>query len=91
MIWQDSVNGVYESLGALFVLLNILKILHDQAVRGVSVPAVAFFTSWGLWNLYYYPHLGQWCSLVGGVALVTANVIWVALMLHYVRKERAGL
>ncbi len=91
MIWQDGVNGAYESLGAFFVFLNILKVLHDKTVRGVSIFATAFFTSWGVRNLYYYPRLGQWCSFTGGVALVTANATWIVLMLHYVYKERTRL
>jgi hypothetical protein len=90
MNWQDVMNGAYESLGGLFVLLHILKLLRDKAVRGVSIPATAFFASWGLWNLYYYPHLDQWCSFAGGLGIVTANSAWIVLMLYYVRKERAG-
>jgi hypothetical protein len=91
MNWPDAINGTYESLGSFFVLLNIFKILRDRQVRGVSILAAVFFASWGLWNLYYYPHLGQWCSFAGGVALVLANSAWIVLMLHYVQEERAGL
>jgi hypothetical protein len=88
MTWQDGVNGAYESLGGFFVFLHILTLLRDKAVRGVNIPAAAFFASWGLWNLYYYPSLGQWCSFAGGLGLVTANTTWIILMLYYVDKER---
>lgn len=44
---------------------------------------MAFFWSWGIWNLFFYPSLGQWYSFVGGIALVAGNTVWVALALRY--------
>jgi hypothetical protein len=86
MMWQDNVNGLYEFLGGLFVLLNVLRVYKDKQVRGVSIVATGFFASWGLWNLYYYPHLGQWASFLGGCCIVSMNLLWIGLMLYYVRK-----
>ena len=88
MQWNDLVNGSYELLGGVFVLLNIIRLLRDKQVKGVSIVSVAFFTSWGYWNLHYYAHLGQWCSWLGGIGVVTANTVWVGLMIYYVRKSR---
>lgn len=42
-------------------------------------PYNAFFSAWGIWNLVYYPTLGQWASFIGGVLLVAGNVAWVVL------------
>jgi hypothetical protein len=52
-------------------------------VKGVSILSTTMFTAWGFWNLFYYPHLGQWWSFTGGLAIVAANALWVALMLKY--------
>lgn len=41
------------------------------------------FTLWGVWNIYYYPSLNQWCSFAGGLVIVAANALWVGLMLRY--------
>ena len=79
----DFVNGLFEFCGAGFIGLHIQQILRDKAVRGVSILATTFFATWGLWNLFYYPHLGQWWSFTGGLAIVTANTIWIGLMLRY--------
>ena len=86
--WPDAVNGCYELLGAPFITLSIIKLYKDKVVRGVNWMAVAFFASWGIWNLFYYPHLGQWCSFTGGLAIVTANGIWLWMMMYYIRKEK---
>ena len=55
----DYINGSFEVLAGLFVLLNVRRILRDKTVRGVSILPTAFFTLWGFWNMYYYPYLGQ--------------------------------
>jgi hypothetical protein len=80
---SDLVNGLFELLGALFVLNNCRAVLRDRAVKGVSILSTAFFTAWGFWNLYFYPHLGQWWSFIGGAVLVAANVAYVALLMRF--------
>jgi len=79
----DLINGLYETLGGGFIALSIIKLHREKTVRGVSWLHVAFFSSWGLWNLYFYPHLDQWFSFWGGVALVSANAIWLGQIFYY--------
>lgn len=88
MNWMDFVNGTFESLGGFFILLSVVKLYHDKRVRGVSWIHAAFFSSWGYWNLAYYPHLGQWMSFIGGAFLVAVNTVWLLQMLYYLRVER---
>lgn len=85
MSWQDVVNGSYELLGAPFILLSVCKLYKDKKVQGVSWVHAGFFTTWGLWNLYYYPHLGQWCSFFGGIAIVAVNAVWLGQLIYYTR------
>ena len=42
----------------------------------------------GLWNLIFYPFLGQWWSFAGGVFLVTMNFIWFGQLYYYLNSER---
>lgn len=65
------------------IIRNCQVILRDKGVRGVDWRATAFFTAWGAWNLFYYPHLGQWLSFSGGLVIVAANAVWVSLALRY--------
>ena len=79
----DLLNGCFELFGSAFILLSIMKVLKTKSSAGVSWIHPAFFTAWGVWNLFYYPHLGQWLSFVGGIGVVSANIIWVSLLIKY--------
>ena len=84
----DMVNGAFESVGSVFVWLNVRQILRDRDIRGVYWPVTAFFAVWGVWNLYYYPSLEQWASFWAGVALCAGNVVWVVLAVRLILKRR---
>jgi hypothetical protein len=85
----DIVNGVFETVGALATWANVRRIRRDRRVAGVNFYSMAFFAGWGLWNLIYYPHLDQWASFVGGVLLVSGNVVWTVYAIRY-RDDKAG-
>jgi len=75
----DLVNGGFELLGAVLTWRNYVELRRAREIRGVYWPTQAFFAAWGLWNLAYYPMLGQWASFIGGVMLVAGNMAWVGL------------
>jgi hypothetical protein len=79
----DFINGSFEAVAALFTLHHCRVLLRDRAVAGVSIASMAFFTLWGVWNLWFYPHLGQTWSFAGGVLLVAANAVYVALLFRF--------
>jgi hypothetical protein len=83
----DHVNGLFEMVGSVAIWLHVRRLMIDKQVRGASWGATAFFMAWGYWNLYYYPHLGQWASFVGGCSIVVANTAWLVLMLYYIARE----
>jgi hypothetical protein len=86
---NDIINGSFEILGGLLNIFNIRQLLIDKQIKGISWPVVGFFTSWGLWNLFYYPSLHQYVSFIGGVTLVITNLIWLVLALRY-KKNPGG-
>lgn len=79
----DHINAAYEAIGGLMLWRNVIAAHRDKQVRGVSVLSVSFFATWGLWNLYYYPHLAQWWSLVGGLTLSVPQCIWLGQLVYY--------
>ena len=83
MTWQDLINGLFELFGGVMIFLNCRALYRDKIVRGVNVGVTVFFTTWGIWNLYYYPHLDQWMSFVGGLLIVTANTLWIGMSWYY--------
>ncbi len=84
----DVVNGMFELVGSVMCWLNVYKIIKDKRVEGVYWSVSAFFSVWGLWNLYYYPTLGQWASFVGGIFLAAGNITWTLLAIRYSKLNR---
>lgn len=79
----DYINAIFEFGGALVCAKSIVRLYRDKHVAGYNVSQSVFFTSWGAWNLTYYPLLHQYASFTGGVALMTANGIWSAMAFYY--------
>lgn len=86
--WPDAINGLLELCGATLLFCNVAAIRADKEVKGVRWYPVLFFSVWGFWNLFYYPHLGQWLSFVGGLLMVVANLLWLAHVAYYWRAKR---
>jgi hypothetical protein len=79
----DIINGSFELGGAVINLMNVRQIFRDKQVKGVHWSPFVFFTAWGLWNLFYYPHLGQWFSLSAGILLVMVNIAFLYGLWRY--------
>lgn len=80
----DRINALLEYMGVLFALYNCHILIQDNGqVSGVSIASIAFFTVWGVWNLFYYPHLGQKASAIAAGGLVAANGAWLVLYAVY--------
>ncbi len=85
---NDLVNGLFEAFGGLFVLLSILRLRRDRCVRGVSWAMVAYFTTWGFYNLYFYPSVDCWASFAGGLFVVVANTTYLSHLLWFTFEEK---
>jgi uncharacterized membrane protein YfcA len=88
IISPDLINALFETIGSLFVILSIVKLRKDKIVRGVNVLTIIFFSSWGFWNLFYYPHLGQWLSFAGGCLITAANTTWIFMIIYFNYREK---
>lgn len=75
----DLVNATLELLGGLIILANVRAALLDQKIRGSHWLPSAFFSGWAVWNIYYYPSLGQYASAVAAVAPLSAHAWWLLL------------
>ena len=79
----DLVNGLFESIGSVLLWMNVRRLYLDKKIMGVNIAPVVFWSLWGMWNLFYYPHLNQWYSFAGGVSVMLANSVWVVQAIHY--------
>lgn len=84
----DYINALFEFGGAIAVFLSVRRTLQERKMAGVSGAHVAFFTTWGAWNLFYYPHLDQPWSFAAGVLLMCMNAVFATLWLKYGRKQK---
>jgi hypothetical protein len=82
----DLIQGLFGFVGGLITWMNVRQVLKDKRVKGVHWIPTMFFTIWGLWNLYYYPHYGHTLSFVGGLFITLGNAVWVYLLLKYWKK-----
>lgn len=87
MTIPDAINGSFEALAGLMIGNHCRTLYRDKQVRGVSLLSTCFFAAWGIWNLYYYPHLGQIISFLGGLSVSTANAVWIGMMIYYRKRE----
>ena len=83
MSTQDLINASFEFGGSIAIFLSILQLRKDKAVAGISWYMIAFFTLWGAWNVYFYPHLGQTASFLAGILVLCVNVVYLSMLLHY--------
>ena len=81
----DAGNFFFEGVGSVMTWLNVRRLRRDKEVKGIDWRVMIFWTMWGLYNLFYYPHLNQWLSFVGGISIVTANAVWVLMVIYYRR------
>lgn len=80
---HDQINAAFEFFGGLFILNNCISLYRDKVVKGVTVTSTTFFCAWSVWNLVFYPALGQWYSFIGGLLIVVGNFSWVGMMIYY--------
>lgn len=84
----DLINGLFELGGAILLWLNVMRLRRDKCVRGVHPAPTAFFACWAIWNLWFYPSLGQWWSFYAGIGVGIVNFIWLTQMLYYAHHEK---
>ena len=81
----DAINGLYELLGCVFIGLSVRRLWRDRSWAGLSPWTTIFFTSWGFWNIYFYPSVGAPWSTAGAVATCAANCAYVGLLWKFRR------
>ena len=88
MTIADTINGVYEMTGSIALAWNCVTTYRDKEIKGISLASMVFFTSWGYWNLYYYPSLHQWMSTLGAAMMVLFNTIWLFQAMYYIEQAK---
>lgn len=82
----DLINASFEAMASAAVLNHCRALLRDRTVNGVSTASTGFFFAWGLWNLFYYPHIGQPLSFAAGIAVTASNCLWLVLLVVFSKR-----
>lgn len=85
---NDIINASLEIGCGFFCWVNVIQLIKDKDVKGISWSAMVFFTMVAMWNIYYYPSLDQMLSFYGGLTVLVANFVWVVLAVKYRKAQR---
>lgn len=84
---NDIINACWEFMGGISVFSSIKTLYLDKMVKGYNWKTIFFFTSWGIWNVYFYPVNNHMYSFYGGLFLCSMNITWVIFILYYKFKK----
>jgi len=84
---MDAINALFELGGAFAIIPSIVAAHRAKRIAGVSIFTSLFFTSWGWWNIFYYPSLDQTLSACAAVLLAATNSIWLGQIWIYRRRS----
>ena len=75
----DFINALFNSVGAIFIILNARDIHIRQTVAGHTYPSTIFFTVWSIYSVIFFIHLDQFWSFIVSVIMAMANValLWL--------------
>ena len=89
-VTPDFINGCFELFASAFILNHCRALWKSGQAEGISIVSTIFFTCWGMWNVWYYPHLGQTLSFYAGIAVLMANFFWVYSIWYIRRRNRTA-
>ena len=83
----DAINAGLSLGAGVFVFLSVRRLWIDGEVKGTSPWPVLYFSLVGIWNWFFYAHLGQVLSLVAGLFVTTMNISWLVLYVNCRRSK----
>ena len=82
----DLINAAFELAAAFFILNHARVMIKSKQAYGISLLSTAFFASWGAWNIFFYPNVGQMASFYAGI-IFCANMFCVSAII-WVRRGK---
>jgi hypothetical protein len=79
----DLTQAAFELGSAVFGLLNIRAIRRSKSIAGVHWAPTAFFTTWGLYNLWFYTTLHLPLAWWAGMSITAVNCAWLVHAGYY--------
>lgn len=83
----DYTQAAFEFGSACFQVRNVLAIRTHQTIKGVHWSPTAFFTAWGVYNLWFYTALHLPLAWWAGLAITAVNAVWLSHAAYYVLRR----
>ncbi len=84
----DQINSVFIFVAGVFYALNLITLIKDKDVKGISKLSIIFFSVWNLWTLFFFFQTSEfWWTIAAYVIVAILNVIYLFFMFKYLRKN----
>ena len=83
----DILNGAVEFAGSLAAWANVVTLYRDRGYAGISVCVMGLFAARSLWRGWFYLHLHQPVSTLGGCSNACAYCVFVGLMVYFGKRK----
>jgi uncharacterized membrane protein YfcA len=84
----DQINSVFIFVASVFYALNLITLIKDKDVKGISKLSIIFFSVWNLWTLFFFVQTSEfWWTIAAYVIVAVLNVIYLFFMFKYLRKN----
>jgi len=84
----DQINSGFIFVAGIFYVLNLLKLIKDKDIKGISKLSIVFFSIWNIWTLFFFLMVTEFWWTIGAYIIVTVlNVVYIILMIKYGRKK----
>ena len=87
MTTPDAINGAVEFAGSLAAWANVVTLYRDRGYAGISVCVMGLFAARSLWRGWFYLHLHQPMSTLGGCSNACAYCVFVGLMVYFGKRK----
>jgi hypothetical protein len=88
MFTIDFINALFEFSASFAIIINIIKLIKDKQIKGISLWSSTFFMVWGIWNIYYYNELQQSFSFYCCIIMCILNIGWLSLAAFFKFKNK---
>ena len=87
---SDLINCFFQYGAGFVILRNIYLLYKHKEVKGVSKISTVFFTSMGIWGLFFYGINGFTLSFLASCFVTFCNIIWLIQMFYYSENKNKG-
>lgn len=82
-ISPDLTQAGWELGSAMFSVLNIRAVRRSKSIAGVHWAPTAFFSAWGIYNLWFYTVMQLPAAYWAGLAITCTNLVWLSHVAWY--------